>query len=87
MVFSSSAAAWLGRREWAGGQPAVASTLGIILIKTIGKSPTLDFDTTTTSRPRNLIQHDAQRCTIGNDNKREMSDLTLLLSELIIKYP
>ena len=31
MVFNSSAAAWLGRREWAGGQPAVAPTLGIIL--------------------------------------------------------
>ena len=31
MVFSSSAAAWLGRTEWASGQPAVAPTLGIIL--------------------------------------------------------
>ena len=32
MVFSSSAAALPGRREWAGGQPAVALTLGNILI-------------------------------------------------------
>ena len=32
MVFSSSAAALPGRREWAGGQPAVAPTLGIILV-------------------------------------------------------
>ena len=31
MVFSSSAAALPGRREWAGGQPAVALTLGNIL--------------------------------------------------------
>ena len=33
MVFSSSAAALPGRREWAGGQPAVAPTLGNILYR------------------------------------------------------
>ena len=32
MVFSSSAAALPGRREWAGGQPAVALTLVNILV-------------------------------------------------------
>ena len=38
------AAAWLGRREWAGGQPAVAPTLGIILIKSKQTNRVVDMN-------------------------------------------
>ena len=55
MVFSSSVAASLGRREWAGGQPAVAPTLGIILVATTLLSNWAIAETKTTfSTPGNF---------------------------------